>query len=139
MVMNPKPLPNILYHLSPKKRTHSTPKSSVFVVTEFKNTSTFLGHRRMTSQITSLITEMVDGLSYIYLTDSSGCASRRFKSWADQVPLIDYKKLRHMGIAVATAPDLAKAFKVSIYYDNISERGLSCGILDTSQLCHCNI
>jgi hypothetical protein len=41
----------------------------------------------------------------------------------DQVSLINYKKLRHMGIVVATAPDLAKAFKMPIYYDNISEKG----------------
>jgi hypothetical protein len=65
--------------------------------------------------------EMVAGSPYISLTDSPGCAYRRFKNWAHQVALIDYQKLRHMGIAVARTPHLAKTFKVPRDYDRMTE------------------
>lgn len=51
----------------------------------------------------------------------SGHAYRRFKDWADQVALIDYRKLRNVGINIGRAPKITKSFQVPRDWDTMEE------------------
>jgi hypothetical protein len=55
-----------------------------------------------------------EGSPFISLTYSPGRAYHNFKDWADQIALIDHRKLEGMGIHVGQAVDVAEVFKVLV-------------------------